>query len=68
MKNMDVASVSSARVNMKQSQVQSMAQTKMLRDSMDQQAQAAQKIVQAIPQSQTVLNPSYLGRKIDTRA
>lgn len=65
---MDVASVSSARVNMKQSQVQSMAQTKMLRDSMDQQAQTAQKIVQAIPQSQTVLNPSYLGRKIDTRA
>ena len=65
---MDVATVSSARVNMKQGQVQSAAQTKILHDSMDQQAQAAQKIIQAIPQSQTVLNPSYLGRRIDTRA
>jgi hypothetical protein len=64
----DVASVSSARINMQQSQVRSTAQTKMLHNSMDQQAQAAQKIMQAIPQNQTVLNPSYLGRNIDTRA
>jgi hypothetical protein len=69
MKTMAVASVSSARVNMKQNQVQSAAQTRVLRNSMAEKEQAAQKIVQSVPQqSQTVLNPSYLGRNIDTKA
>jgi hypothetical protein len=68
MKAMNVASASSASINIKQSQVHSTAQTKMLRNSMDEQTQVAQKLIQEIPQSQTVMNSSYLGRNIDTRA
>jgi hypothetical protein len=71
MKAMNVASASSASINLKQNpdySTDSTAQTKMLRDSMDEQTQVAQKLIQEIPQSQTVMNPSYLGRNIDTRA
>ncbi|HBF38628.1 MAG TPA: hypothetical protein DDW50_15085 [Firmicutes bacterium] len=65
---MNVASVSSASMNLKQSELHSAAQTKMLRNSMDDQTEMADQLIQDIPQSQTVMNSSYLGRNIDMRA
>jgi hypothetical protein len=65
---MDVASVFSASSNLIQSQIHTTVQTKMLNNIMNDQNQAAQQLIQALPQSQTVLNPSYLGRNVDIRA
>lgn len=64
---MNIASVSSASTNLRQSEVHSAAQTKMLRNSMDDQTKMVDQLIQEIPKSQTVMNPSYLGRNIDTR-
>jgi hypothetical protein len=68
MKIMDVTSVSGASSNLNQSQIHTAVQTKMLNNIMNDQNQAAQQLIQALPQSQTVLNPSYLGRNVDIRA
>ncbi len=65
---MNVASVSSASTNLRQSELQTAAQTKMLRNSMDDQANMVNQLMQARPQPQTVINPSYSGRNIDIRA
>ncbi len=65
---MNVASVSSASTNLRQSELQTAAQTKMLRNSMDDQANMVNQLMQARPQPQTVINSSYLGRNIDIRA
>ncbi len=67
-KAMNIASVSSASTNLRQSEVHSAAQTKMLRNSMDDQTKIANQLIQEIPKGQTVMNSSYLGRNIDTRA
>lgn len=64
--DMDVMGIANAYSGMKQNQVQMAVQTQMLRDSMDNQVQAAQDLLKSLPQ-QTALTPSYLGRNIDIR-
>jgi Putative motility protein len=64
---MDVTSIARASTSIPQNSVQATAQTKMLRNSMDDQTQVAQNLLQSLPQSQSVISPSYLGRNIDVK-
>ncbi|HEX7712802.1 MAG TPA: YjfB family protein [Bacillota bacterium] len=57
----DMMGIASASTGMKQNQILMAVQTQMLRTSMDNQAQAVQSLLEALP----VAGPSHLGTKID---
>ena len=64
---MNVSSIPSASTSVQPGQVQNAVQVKVLHKSMDDQAQIAQNLLQALPQNQNSINSSYLGRNIDVR-
>lgn len=57
----DVMGIVSASTGIRQSQIMMAVQTQMLRTSMDNQAQAMQDLLEALPAA----GPSHLGNKID---
>jgi Putative motility protein len=67
MNAMDVTSIASSNIALMQNQNMTAIQTKVLRNSMDTQAQVAQGVLQALPQNQTVLNPSGIGGNFDAK-